>query len=80
MRKLTHEDVRRLCGDVTDERAARILSTGGTVRDLEVVLAWSAGESDVMGEAREPLRGRAAEIYELLYPELDEDEDPSRPV
>ena len=80
MNKLTHEDVRRLCGDVTDERAARMLSTGATVRDLEVALAWQAGESDVMGEARQPLRGRAAELYELLSPELDEDEDPSRPT
>ena len=80
MSKLTHEDVRRLCGDVTDDRAARMLATGATVRDLEVALAWSAGESDVMGDERTPLSGRAAELYELLPAELDEDADPSRPA
>ena len=81
MSRLTHDDVRRLCGDVTDDRAARMISTGATVNDLEVALAWSAGESDVMGEERKPLSGRAAELYELLPSTLDDEEaDPSRPA
>ena len=81
MDRLTREDVRRLCGDVTDDRAARMVATGASVRDLEVALAWSAGESDVMGEARQPLSGRAAELYELLPSALDDEEaDPSRPA
>ena len=80
MSTLTHDEVRRLCGDVTDDCAARMIATGATVRDLEIALAWSAGESDVMGEARKPLTGRAAALYELLPQALDdEDADPSRP-
>lgn len=80
MSKLTHAEIRRLCGDVTDERVAELLATGATIEDLEVALAWSAGASDVMGAARKPLEGKAAQVYELLSSELDEDEDPSRPV
>lgn len=80
MSTLTHEEIRRHCGDVTDDRAARMIATGATLEDLEVALAWRAGESDVMGEERKPLKGRAAALYELLPPDLDEDADPSRPA
>lgn len=80
MSKLSQAEIRRLCGDLTDERVAEMIATGATVEDLEIALAWSAGESDVMGEERKPLSGRSAQIYELLTPELDEEEDPSRPV
>lgn len=62
MSTLTHDEIRRLCGDVTDDRAARMIATGGTLDDLEVALAWRAGESDVMGDERKPLSGRAAEL------------------
>ena len=80
MSTLTRDDVRRLCGDVTDDTAARMIATGATVRDLEIALAWAAGESDVMGEERKPLTGHAAELYELLPAAEDEDADPSRPA
>ena len=80
MSRLTHADVRRLCGDVTDETAARMIATGASVGDLEVALAWSAGESDVMGDERKPLTGHAAELYELLPAAEDEEADPSRPA
>lgn len=80
MSKLTRAEIRRLCGDVTDECAAEMLATGATIEDVEVAVAWSAGETDLMGEERKPLKGRAAQVYELLSPELDEDADPSRPV
>ena len=80
MSRLTRDDIRRLCGDVTDGRAARMIATGATLDDLEVAVAWSAGESDVMGEERKPLTGRAAELYELLPEQFDEDADPSRPA
>jgi hypothetical protein len=29
-------------------------------------VAWAAGESDVMGAARQPLAGRAAQVYEII--------------
>lgn len=51
-RPLAYEDVRRLCGDITDEKAAAILAAGGSLEDLETAVAWAAGESDTMGEAR----------------------------
>lgn len=54
---LTHEDVARLCGELADSTVGAILSTGGTINDLEVALAWARGEDDIMGEERRPARG-----------------------
>jgi len=68
---ITHEDVQRLCRDITDAKAAAILATEATVEELEVAIAWAEGESDVMGEARHPLSGAAAQIYEVLTADED---------
>lgn len=63
---LTHDDVRCLCGDLTDENATAILAAGGRLEDLETAVAWAAGESDVMGEARRLLASASGRIYEIL--------------
>ena len=71
---LSHDDVMRLCGDVVDSKVQAIIATGGTISDLEVALAWAAGEGDVMEEEGKPLEGAAAAIYDILTrdEELDE--------
>jgi len=66
MSTLSHEEIRRLCGDVPDEKMVRILASGASVEDLEIALAWAAGESDVMGKERHALSGVAAELYDIL--------------
>lgn len=75
---LTHEDVRRLCGDIGDAGIAAILATDGTVEDLEVALAWIAGEDEVMDEAGRPLGGAAGLIYDILVAGEDLDDDRAR--
>lgn len=79
MSTLTRDEIRHLCGDISDHRTAEIIATGGSVKDLEVALAWMAGESDVMGEERRPLSGAAAQIYEILVAgqEWQEEDAPS---
>lgn len=63
---LTRDEVVQLCGDIPDGKVAAILKSGANAEELELALAWSYGESDVAGEARLPLTGRAAQVYEIL--------------
>jgi hypothetical protein len=63
---LTREDVAHMCGDIPDWKVAAIEKNGASAVELELALAWAYGESDVAGEARLPLKGRAAELYEIL--------------
>lgn len=63
---LAASEVRRLCGDVADWKIAAIVATGAGVDDIEVAIAWAAGEDDVMGEERRPLVGAAAAVYDIL--------------
>ncbi len=72
---LDAEAVRRLCGDITDATISAILAVGASIADLEAAIAWAAGESDVMGEARRPLAGASAAIYELLAADDEFDEE-----
>jgi hypothetical protein len=46
-----------------------------TVEELEVALAWAAGESDVMGKERHPLSGKTAELYDILMADEEWDEE-----
>jgi hypothetical protein len=72
----TRDDVLHLCGELDDETIVAILALEPSHEDLEEVAAWLAGESDVMGEERLPLAGRAGQIYELIA--SDEEEEPRR--
>ena len=64
-------DVRRLCGDILDWKVDAILASGATIGDVEVAMAWVTGGDDVMGEARAPLSGAAARVYDLLASDED---------
>lgn len=80
MDALSHDEVRRLCGDISDTRIADIIATGATLQEIEVAVAWAAGESDVMGERRHPLSGAARQVYDILMAgeEWAGDEEPER--
>jgi len=63
---LTSEEVRRICGDLSDWKVSAILETHATIGDLEAAVAWLVGEDDVMGEERRALSGASARIYDIL--------------
>lgn len=73
---LTYDAITRCCGELPAWQIAAIERTGGSYADLEVALAWASGESDVMGEERQPLTGDALRIYEILTADQDEWDDP----
>ncbi len=78
--RLTHDDLRRLCGDIIDWKLSAIIETGASIEEVEEAVAWASGENDVMGEARKPLSGTVAAVYDILTAddELAAEDRPSR--
>ena len=76
----THDDLRRLCGDVADWKLIAIVETGASLEDIEEAVEWVSGADDVMGEARKQLSGRVADVFAILVTdgELVEEDRPSR--
>lgn len=70
------DEVRRLVGDIERIRLEEIIAIGATLAEIEVALAWAAGESDVMGEERQPLAGRAAQVYEIIAGDTEFPDEP----
>ena len=62
----THHEIIQLFGDITDQRVVEILETGANMEQLEEAAARLRGEDDVLGEARIPLEGPAAQVYDIL--------------
>jgi hypothetical protein len=69
---LTHEEISAMVGDLDDSAVAAILAVGPTAEDFLEALAWAEGEDDVMGEMERPLTGKAAQIYDILRADQDE--------
>jgi hypothetical protein len=66
LRRLTHDDVAALVGDLEDAKIAEILALGATARDLDEAIAWAEAESDVMGEFEKRLGEPAVSVYRIL--------------
>ena len=71
----TRDQVVAIVGNLDDGRLADILALQPTLEEVEEAVAWSSGESDVMGEERKPLVGVAAAVYEILTADALFDED-----
>jgi hypothetical protein len=72
--ELDPETVRRLCGEITDGAVSAIVASRASLADLEAAVAWVDGASDAMGEARRPIVGAVAMLYDLLMAERSDDE------
>jgi len=68
---VTYEDIRHLCGELADWKAARILASEATYRDLKAAMTWAVGQGDVIGPAERPLAGRAVLLYEIITADED---------
>lgn len=71
-------EIVHLFGDIDDHKVVEILETGANLVELEEAAAWLAEESDVMGELRKPLMGKAALVHEIVSRGEEEDEDSAR--
>ena len=65
-RGVSLHDVAAALGDGDESVIAEIMVLNPTYEEFEIALAYAQGESDVMGEERHPLEGKAKQIYDIL--------------
>jgi hypothetical protein len=70
----SHDDLRRLLGDIDEDKAIKILALNPTVAELEQVAMWATGEGDVLAKSGHPLTGLLAVILDIVT--ADEEEPP----
>jgi hypothetical protein len=71
----TQEDIRSILGDLDDATTLEILALNPTVSDLEEALMWSSGSGgDVLGPEGRPLTGVAAQVFDILARDDQEEE------
>jgi hypothetical protein len=62
----SYSDIVHLFGPISDHLSREILELQPSPAELEVAAAYVAGMTDVLGDARAPLTGKAALIYEIV--------------
>lgn len=72
----SYADIDHLFGPLSDHLSKEIMELQPSPAEMEVAAAWIAGMTDVLGEARTPLTGKAARICEIVSRDdlLEEDE------
>jgi hypothetical protein len=69
-----HEAIRRLLGDIDDEKVAEIVSLRPTIADVEAAFVRLSGDEDELGKSGHPLDTKVAAILEILTEDdLDEE-------
>jgi hypothetical protein len=58
-------EVRRICGDLPDEKVAALVASGASIGDLEKAAAWLASR-EAAGNDRILPEGRIAELCDIL--------------
>ena len=61
-----YSEILHLFGQIEDHKVLEIIALKPAREELEVAALYCAGMSDVMGEERQPLTGKAARIYEIV--------------
>lgn len=65
----TVDDLRRILGDLDDQKIAEIMNLDPNIADLEETAMWLAGDADLVARAGHRLSAAAARIAELLLSE-----------
>jgi len=67
--RLTISDVMRICGHIDEVKAAKIIATGATLKDLEEAVLWAEGAADTSVTQRQPTSPVVAALYDILITE-----------
>jgi hypothetical protein len=71
------DDLRRILGDVDDDKAIAILALNPSLTDLETAAIYAAGDGDVLAKSGRPLAGVAADILDILAADEEEPDPPA---
>jgi len=72
--EISIEELRRLAGDIDDEKISEILALQPSVADIEMAVMRAAGEDAVLNIAGHTLDAKVAAIVEILTADQGEDE------
>ena len=75
---VTHDEIVHLFGEISDHTIVEILEVNPSYKELEEVAMHLANASDVMGELRRPLEGRAARVFDVLIRAEEDQSDEGR--
>jgi hypothetical protein len=67
-------DIKELVDDIGEVDAAAVLATGATRAELEQAVFYARGYGDVVDRSGHPLTGAAAQIFEILTADQEEEE------
>ena len=70
--RASHQDVRRILGDVDEAKLVAIIELQPTVGELEEAVVWLSGDRDIFAPSPS-LSGAAAQIVDILT--ADEDDE-----
>lgn len=70
----TRSDVLRVVGDLDERKVLDILALHPTIGEIEGAALWAAGDGDILAKSGRPLSGTAAEVFDILT--ADEEEEP----
>ena len=70
---VSKSDVRRLLGDLDDEKVAEILKLAPAFADVETVVMALEGSADVPAQSGHALSGKAAVIMEIAQVDPEDD-------
>jgi hypothetical protein len=76
---LTYSEIVRRSGTIDNHKVAEIIYLNPSPDELEVVESYLAGMTNVMGNERRPLSGKAASIYDIVTSDdIDSEEEHPR--
>jgi len=68
--ELSADEVRQVCGDLSDATVEAIIATGATAAELEAAVLWESRSFEVRSEEH-GLAGAAAEVRLILAEDAD---------
>ncbi len=78
MADLTREQVVKIVGRIDEGRVAAIIATGATPAELMEAFTWLSSDEYLGGELEHSLRGRVAQLYDILTAEQAEEDERER--
>lgn len=69
---ISQDELRRILGDLDEDKIIEILGLRPSIADLEEAAVWATGDGDVLARSGRPLAGIVARIVDILATEEDE--------
>ncbi len=78
MADLTREQVVKIVGRIDEGRVAEIIATGATPAELMEAFTWLSSDEYLGGELEHSLRGKVAQLYDILTADQAEEDERER--